>query len=160
MEIATASMSENLAEKAVMRENILDFQQMLSEQDGAFFGDSDLCPVKHYFADGVYMREMFVPKDTVITGKIHNLSHVNILVSGTMEVATEDGVGVITGPCSFVTRAGVMKVGHSRTPCIWINVHPNIDNTQDIDELENRLVSSSHEDYQKFIELKQKQLTS
>jgi len=36
-------------------------------------------PVTHYFSKGVYARELFIPADTVLTGKIHKYENLNIL---------------------------------------------------------------------------------
>ena len=39
-------------------------------------------PTKHYFAHGTYTRELFLPKGTVLTGKIHRHSCINIIAKG------------------------------------------------------------------------------
>ena len=46
----------------VTRQDILDLEEILEQQDGAFFGDTVNCPLKHSFADGIYVREIFIPK--------------------------------------------------------------------------------------------------
>ena len=70
----------NLELQAKARQMILDVQDKLCEHPDAVFGDTDLCPLKHSFADGQYVREMFIPKGVMIIGKIHKHSHPNFLL--------------------------------------------------------------------------------
>ncbi len=39
-------------------------------------------PVRHYFAKDSYAREIVIPKDTIVLGKIHKFSHINICSKG------------------------------------------------------------------------------
>ena len=46
--------------------------------------------VTHYFADGLYAREMFIPKGTMLTGALHLFEHINVCSQGDISVYTED----------------------------------------------------------------------
>jgi hypothetical protein len=82
-------------------------------------------PITHHFADGIYGREMFIPAGTVITGKIHRMSTLNILLSGEIHITGEDGtVQRITAPQVFVTEPGTKKVCFAHTDARFMNVHP------------------------------------
>lgn len=81
------------------------------------------CPVTHHFAEGVYGREMFIPAGTVISGKIHRFSTLNILAQGEIEVTTPEGVRRLCAPSVFVSPAGGKKIGFAVTDVVWINVH-------------------------------------
>ena len=61
-------------------------------------------PVTHYFSHGVYGRRMDIKKGTVLTGKIHKFSQLNILMSGDVSVLTEGGVMRVQSPFAFVAR--------------------------------------------------------
>jgi hypothetical protein len=37
---------------------------------------------EHYFADGMYARVLFRPKDTLIVGKVHRKEHFYIVAKG------------------------------------------------------------------------------
>ena len=80
--------------------------------------------VEHYFAEGTYTRVLFIPKDTVITGKIHRHSCTNILVAGKMRVISQDGEYDLVAPEFFVSGPGVKKAGVALEDSIWVNVHP------------------------------------
>jgi hypothetical protein len=86
-------------------------------------------PLAHSFADGLYIREIFIPND----------SYVNFVVSGDMSVITAEGVKRIIGPQMIVSPAGTQRVGYSHEDTIWVTVHKNPDNEKDVSVLENRL---------------------
>lgn len=79
---------------------------------------------EHHFSDGVYTRVMHAPAGTVMVGKIHRHSTVNILAKGAIKATSEDGtVRVLEAPCVFVSPPGCKKVGLALTDITWINVH-------------------------------------
>ena len=49
-------------------------------------------PVVHHFAPGVYMRQMDAKAGTLVVSKMHRTEHMNILLSGSLTVATENGI--------------------------------------------------------------------
>lgn len=80
--------------------------------------------LKHTFAGGVYMREMFVPKGVLMVGKVHLTADPYVLVSGSMRVFTpEGGVVTLTAPLTGITKAGIKKVGYVLEDSHWINYH-------------------------------------
>lgn len=80
--------------------------------------------ITHHFADGIYGREMFIPAGTMLTGKIHRFSTLNLLLQGDITVTTPEGVKRIQAPAVFVSPPGCKKVGYAHTDTIWVNVHP------------------------------------
>ena len=62
------------------------------------------CPVWHHFAPGLYARKMLIPKGTVLTGAVHKTEHLCI-VSGDIEVTTEEGVKRITDCLLYTSDA-------------------------------------------------------
>ena len=79
---------------------------------------------EHFFAHGTYTRVLHLPKDTVLTGKIHRHSCINILAKGKMMVVTAESEYEIEAPFTFVSGAGVKKAGYVIEDAVWINVHP------------------------------------
>jgi len=82
----------------------------------------ELEPV-HRFADGLYIRELSIPKGVVAVGKEHTQGHVNFLTKGRVEVATADGVQILEAPATFVSVAGTKKVVHALEDSTWTTVH-------------------------------------
>lgn len=97
----------------------------------------------HYFAPGVYTRELFIPAGTVLTGKIHRHEIMNVLVSGTIRVTTDDGIERLTGPLIFNSQAGTKKAGFTETDVIWLNIHPT--KLTDLEEIEKEFIAPSFE---------------
>jgi hypothetical protein len=102
--------------------------------------------VIHHFAPGVYMRELRIPKGTTLTGKIHKTEHLNILSQGKLEVLTEDGVKLLSASTVIKSQPGIKRVGHAHEDSVWITVHHNPDDSQDVDLIEERLVTTTFED--------------
>lgn len=95
-------------------------------------------PITHHFAEGIYGREMFIPAGTMLTGKIHRFSTLNILLQGAIEVTTPEGVRRLEAPCVFVSPPGCKKVGFAHTDVRWINVHPT--RLKDIASIEEKFI--------------------
>ena len=74
------------------REKILKLQQYLVDKaDGENIvttQDSHLFPLKHTFADGIYVRQMSMGIGTLVVGAIHKHLHVWFLLQGHISVAT------------------------------------------------------------------------
>ena len=139
------------------RQSISDFEKKLLsivDNKGIFAGDNKLCPLKHTFAHGVYVREMKAKKETIIVGKIHQYDHVTFLLSGKLLVTTENGTEEFIGPCYFKSVAGLKRVGYVIEDVIWINIHPNPTDTEDLEILEDKLIAKNYLEYEQNKKLK------
>jgi len=79
---------------------------------------------KHHFAHGVYARELAIPKGCKLTGKIHRYSTINIMLKGSITVATENGLKRVEAPAIIVSPPGTKRAGHAHEETIWVTVHP------------------------------------
>jgi hypothetical protein len=144
--------------KLSSREKILDFQMMLvngaNEVDIVTHQDSKLFPLKHTFADGIYVRQMSMNKGSVVVGAIHKHLHVWFLLTGNISVATEDTVEDYIAPCYVVSTPGTKRVIHANEDCIFVNIHKNPTNSQDIDFLEKEIVAKDFKEYDEYIKNK------
>ena len=111
-------------------------------------------PVKHHFAPGVYVREIFMPAGSRVIGKVHKTRHLNIVISGKITIWTVHGRMDITGPCTFESMGGVQKVLYMHTDCIYMTVHANPDDETRDDIIEERVIMPS-EQAELFPELNQ-----
>ena len=134
----------------VKRETILEFENALLNTPGAFKGDTINCPLKHSFSNGMYVREIFIPAGTYLTGKIHKHDHPNFLLKGKVKVATEEGIQELTAPLSMISKAGTKRALLVIEDCVWVTVHQNLSNTQDLAELEDMIIAKSYEEYDHF----------
>ena len=92
-----------------------------------------LNPVKHSFADGCYIREIFNPANELLVTKIHKKEHPFFLLKGKMSIATEEGVKNIKAPYYGITKPGTKRVIYTHTDCIFVTVHAT--NSTNIEEI-------------------------
>lgn len=91
----------------------------------------------HYFATGVYVREMHVKAGTALVGKVHKTQHVFMLVSGDMTLISDQGRQRIQGPWICVSEPGIKRAGYAHEDCICLNIHHSF--LTDMETLENEL---------------------
>jgi hypothetical protein len=105
------------------------------------------CPLKHYFAPGVYLREIFMPAGSIIIGKIHKTEHFNLIERGRCTLYHEDGrQELLEAPHTFVSKAGVQKVLHIHEDMVWRTIH--VTEETDLERLEAQLIEGT--DYPLF----------
>lgn len=107
--------------------------------------------VEHKYAPGIYTRHLYIPKGTVLAGKIHKYEHFNIVLVGTIEVLTESGVRKLVAPAMFKSPAGIKRAGYTFEDTIWVTVHPNPTDEHDIDKLEKLLTVDTFEELKEHI---------
>jgi len=144
------SLSNISISKDGIREEIMNFEKQILSVEGSQKGDSDLCPLKHSFSDGIYVREIFIPAGMFIVGKIHKHEHPNFLMSGEVDVVTEEGARRLIGPCAMISPAGTKRALYAVTDLVWITVHHNPTNTQDLSKLEEIVIADNYLDYERF----------
>ena len=118
--------------------------------------DSEQIPIEHFFMDGVYVRKMTMFKDTVVIGAIHKHLHMCFLLQGHLSVVSESGTKEYIAPCYIVAEPGEKRVLYSHEDSCWYNTHKNPNNTQDVRELEKQIVALSYEEYNEYINNKNK----
>lgn len=101
------------------------------------------CPVTHRFSQGLYLREIFMPKGTRIIGKIHATEHFNVLLTGKVTVITAEGREEITAPHTFISKAGVQKVVIIHEDCQWQTLH--VTDKTDLVEIEKDVIVESYD---------------
>lgn len=76
----------------------------------------------HYFAPGIYARELHIPAGMTLTGKIHKYPQLNILSKGRMQVLTENGIVEVEAPFTVVSPAGTKRIAYAHTDCVWTTI--------------------------------------
>ncbi len=135
-----------VAQVAPTRETILRAESYLRQFDQIG------CPLKHHFAPGTYGREIFLPADTFVVGKIHKHAHLNIVSRGHCWVATEFGVREIDatqGPVTFASEAGAKRALYVQEDTVWTTIH--LTNSTDLAEIEREIIAPTFEDLDAFL---------
>ncbi len=82
--------------------------------------------LRHTFSDGVYARELLIPKDIVIIGKVHRHAHLNIVSKGKAAVWTPDGIRLIDAtnhPVTFESLPNTKRVVVALEDTVWTTIH-------------------------------------
>lgn len=105
------------------------------------------CPVKHYFAPGLYAREITMPAGACVVGKIHKHAHVNTISQGRCRVVTEFGSEILEAPVSFVSQVGTKRAVYAETDVIWTTYHPTVvcDIETDLAKIEREVIAEDYE---------------
>jgi hypothetical protein len=127
---------------------------IVGSKDNPIVRDHPAVPIRHFFMDGVYVREMTMFKDTAVIGAIHKTEHMCFLLSGHLTVANEDETVDYVAPCYIVSTPGVKRVLYANEDSVWYNTHKNPSNTRDVSQLESELVALSYEEYNEYIKSK------
>lgn len=102
-------------------------------------------PVAHHYAPGMYAREMLIPADSVIVGKIHRHAHVNVISAGRVRVFTEHtGVLEFSAPYTFVSEPGAKRVVYALEDTVWTTIH-STDST-DPAYIEREVIATQYEE--------------
>lgn len=101
--------------------------------------------ITSHFSEGVYAREMFMPKGATVTGKIHKRRNMNILVKGEVSVTTDIGVVRVRAPFIVVSPPGVKRAAYAHEDSIWVTIHGT--HETDLAALESEFTAESPEDY-------------
>tara|TARA_R110000737_G_scaffold193098_1_gene214425 strand:+ start:174 stop:644 length:471 start_codon:yes stop_codon:yes gene_type:complete len=116
--------------------------------------DGSIAPIKHAFADSVYIRQMDMTKGSVVVGAIHKHLHVWFLLTGHVTIATEGSTEDYIAPCYVISTPGAKRVILANEDSIFVNIHKNPSNTRDIDKLEKEIVALSYKEYEEYINKK------
>lgn len=91
----------------------------------------------HYFADGMYCRELWRPAGCLIVGKVHRKEHFYIVASGEVTVTGEGKPPErIVGPRVIVSAPGTKRAVLAHTDATCITVHRTDSTDVEVIELE------------------------
>jgi hypothetical protein len=98
------------------------------------------CPLIHRFTPGLYVREIFMPKDTILTSLLHLTTHPFFVLQGDVSVWYH-GVPVqrYRAPYTGITEAGTRRLLYTHEDTIWTTVH--VTNLTDPDEIIDSITS-------------------
>ena len=138
--------AQDLRRKNDFRNNIVKLEEKIIEDERSLTGEEieKTNPVKHLFADGCYVREIFNPANELLVTKIHKKTHPFFLMEGEMSILTEDGVIDIKAPYNGITKAGTKRVIYTHTNCRFITVH--VTNSTDLSDIENEVIAKDFND--------------
>lgn len=103
------------------------------------FDEIDM-PLKHRFLDGIYIREIFMPKGSLILSKQHKTRHPYVITEGVVSVWVNGGEEVLLqAPFEGITEPGTRRILYVHEDCRWYTFHLNPDN-EDLEQIEERII--------------------
>ena len=135
--------------KEDFRRGIMQVQENLENRTDSLTGEAlqKANPLKHSFADGCYIREIFNPKGELLVTKIHKVSHPFFLLKGDMTILMEDGIKRIRAPHYGITPAGTKRIIYCHEDCVFVTVHAT--KLTDIDKIEEEVISKDFDEFDK-----------
>lgn len=110
-------------------------------------------PVSHYFAAGVYVRELPIPKGVALVGKLHKQSHVTLLTKGDVSILTESGMERLQAPCTFVSPIGTKRAIYAHEDSVLVTAHGSYE--VDMERLEQQLIAAEYDELPDMLRLAQ-----
>tara|TARA_B100001094_G_scaffold232796_1_gene227649 strand:- start:32 stop:553 length:522 start_codon:yes stop_codon:yes gene_type:complete len=147
------------------RELIMDFEDKLLDLPNSY-GDpkkpgqdevaNTINPLKHTFADGLYVREIFMPKGQIISTGIHKKEHPYFVLKGDISVLTDEGIKRIKAPYNGITKPGTKRLIYMHEDSVWITVHATDKST--VESVLNDVIAKDFDDPDISIESMKRQL--
>ena len=104
------------------------------------------CPVRNYFTEGNYVREITMPKGALITSKIHKTQHTFFILKGKAIVWIDGVETIVKAPYIGITEPGTRRVLYILEKCVWATSHPNPDN-ETVAQIEERIIEKHDNPY-------------
>jgi hypothetical protein len=147
---------DNSLQKVQFRQNILAVQDGISKmiEDKVIESTAKDCTLNHYFSPiddkygcSAYAREIFIPKGTLIIGKIHRHKHLNIISKGKVTVFTEFGEKHLEGPVTFISEIGLKRSVFAVEDTIWTTIHlTEFAGEENLNKIEQEIIAPNYEE--------------
>lgn len=101
-------------------------------------------PVHQYIDNGIYVREIFIPKGTFAIGMAHTESFSQVISLGEMLMFSDGGIcDHVSAPYTGVGKAGYRKAGYALEDTIWTTFQSCKDETDVVSFFEGSVIKSA-----------------
>lgn len=81
-------------------------------------------PVQHLFVNGMYARQLLIPADTILTGRVHKYGYVDVMIYGDISVYIPgQGHKHMQGYNLMEGVPGRKRAGYTHKDTLWLTVH-------------------------------------
>lgn len=111
--------------RLVARDKIEKFEQSLKEVMDSDRGDMDAINddgLKEHFIEDVYIRELFIPKDTAIVSRLWTKERFWVIASGEVTFTTEMGIQRVKAPYTKKVPPGSKVALYTHEDTLWFAV--------------------------------------
>lgn len=106
----------------------------------------DIPPIET-FVNGMYTRQIVIPKDTLLTGRVYKEPYVDIMISGDITLTTPEGVKRLKGYNVCDGNSGRKRAGYAHEDTLWITIHKA---DEFLDDMKKHLSFFSVNEYKAF----------
>ena len=92
----------------------------------------------HHFSDGLYSKEMRIPKGYTALSHQHNYSHLSILAKGSVLITTDDFSSQYVAPACIEIKNNINHAILALEDCVWYCIHAT--NETDADKIDKVLI--------------------
>ena len=147
--------------RGLLWENINTFKENVLLHNGSVKHHTPemekLMPVTHHLKDGLYTREIFMPKGTLVVSFIHKQNHPSFFLKGEMSVLLDTGeVKKIKAPMKVMTEIGTQRVAYIHEDTTWVCVYRT--DAKTIKEAEEEVYTENYKDLPEHVILNKKLL--
>lgn len=139
--------AHEITQRRTIRQKIVRLEEAMRPLDGALF-DGDGIDHAHRFTEGLYAREVLVPKGMLLVGKIHKHEHINIISKGDVSVLTEFGSERLAAPVTFISAPWTKRVVYAHEDTVWTVIH-RTDET-DLEKIEEAVIAKNYDELVKL----------
>lgn len=107
------------------REQVLALEREIQKQPPVDF------PIRHYYAPGLYAREITIRKGYVLTGAVHKTENLAVLSAGRLLLVTENGVVEVAAPHTLTVKPGQKNAAYALEDSVWTNFFPTTETDPD-----------------------------
>ena len=145
----TVTGGKSLSSNSQYRNAVISLEEAMEREFGKSDPDS-IAPVNHYMCEGNYAREIFIPKDTCVVGKLHKHEHINVISKGRCLVVTEDGREELEAPLTFISKPGIKRAVYALEDVVWTTIHPT--ESKDLEQIEEEVIAKGYDELPLTIE--------
>ena len=128
-------------------------EQMLSIEETVVHHTEEMqnvMPLKHHIKDGIYTREIFMPKGMLVLSFIHKVNHPAFFMSGEMSIITDKGeMKRIKAPMVIQTEIGTQRVAYMHEDTTWVCTYRT--DAETVEEAEKELFTEDYRELPEYI---------
>jgi len=101
-------------------------------------GEPVALPLRHIFTDGLYAREITMPKGAMLSSLIHKTQHPYVISKGKVKVFDGDKTIILEAPYLGVTEPNTRRALLILEETIWTTFH--VTEKTDVDEIKKDII--------------------
>lgn len=106
--------------------------------------------LKEFYSGGLYCRQITIPKGALITGRIYKFDHIEMMLSGEIEIVSADGgKKTYTGTNVIAAKSGKRQAGLAIKETVWMTINQVPANIP-IHEMLDYTAVLTYEEYNEF----------